>query len=107
MTALRQDVLDQDAEERVDTPERDLSLTSRGSIGRSASSSFTEKLGFEVLIGVGAALLGGIAFWAAMTFMIGSPICAGGVCPEARPYIPVLIFAAVIRGATFAFRRHH
>jgi exopolysaccharide biosynthesis polyprenyl glycosylphosphotransferase len=60
---------------------------------------------FGATFSLAASVIGVAAFALSFLAHVGVPICGHGICADGRPYIPVLMFAAVVRGLLFAVRR--
>ena len=62
---------------------------------------------FRAVFTLAAAGVGGGALLLAYAIQHGSPLCGGGFCEAAQPYVPVFYFAMVARGIFFVLGRHH
>jgi len=58
-------------------------------------------LSFMTLAGV----VGGVSFLLSFLIHIGVPLCGSAPCAQFRPYLPVLVFAALARAILFLVRR--
>jgi len=89
--------------------------------GRSARSKSLTRLGvrrqsprrrlfrglFLLAFGVGAVMLGAASMMGAFWLQLGSPFHGVGLATSFRPYFPVAVFAALLRGAIFLRGRPH
>ncbi|MDQ3870485.1 MAG: sugar transferase [Chloroflexota bacterium] len=77
-----------------------------GTEARPRAASRLRHAGVAMVGALAAGILGMGSIVLAYFLRIGWPVCGSGLCVEAKPYVPVLVFAGLLRPALFLLGNH-